>query len=233
MEWRQGRDDLLSRRHTFDPRVSPRNIDGQISTGTCSSTGISPFPVTSQPQRRTQWHGRVEVWSPVIYFSLDPLKSIRLRNRSRRQTRCHLLVPKVGHIFKYQWRLRGGAIYKSNKNKVLYYVEIKCQLDAIDNFYWRFYCLLSMFRAPLCPSSGAREYYTDGCCLWYLVQSNKTCNKNHLLHLVGILFPHINFIPCPLTLIKMIRHMLLRIILSFDVIKTFSPLICFKNLFNF
>ena len=80
-----------------------------------------------------------------------------------------------------------------------------------------------MFRAPLCPSSGVREYYTDGRCLWYLVlwfsscrygvelrvmcpvcslmmgimvpetcwTSNKICNKYHLLHLVGILFPHI------------------------------------------
>jgi len=27
-------------------------------------------------------------------------------------------------------------------------------------FYCRSYCLLSMFRAPLCPSSGDREYYT-------------------------------------------------------------------------
>ena len=26
-----------------------------------------------------------------------------------------------------------------------------------------------MFRAPLCPSPGAREYYTSGCCLSYLV----------------------------------------------------------------
>jgi hypothetical protein len=26
-----------------------------------------------------------------------------------------------------------------------------------------------MFRATLCPSSGAREYYTSGCCLSYLV----------------------------------------------------------------
>jgi hypothetical protein len=26
-----------------------------------------------------------------------------------------------------------------------------------------------MFRAPLCPSSGAWEYYTVGCSLWYLV----------------------------------------------------------------
>ena len=109
------------------------------------------------------------------------------------------------------------------------------------------------FGTPLCPSSGAREYYTSGCCLSYLVlgfqvvgmvwgwglcvrfagccnssttyrqlenqaqnttgsnhfyntlellmmdimvpetcwASNNICNKNHLLHLVGILFPHI------------------------------------------
>jgi len=27
-------------------------------------------------------------------------------------------------------------------------------------FYCRSYCLLNMFRTPLCPSSGAQEYYT-------------------------------------------------------------------------
>ena len=27
-------------------------------------------------------------------------------------------------------------------------------------FYCRSYCFLNMFRAPLCPSSGAQEYYT-------------------------------------------------------------------------
>jgi hypothetical protein len=114
-----------------------------------------------------------------------------------------------------------------------------------------------MFRAPLCPSSGAWEYYTVVCSLWSLVlgfqvvgmvwswglcvrfagccfkhttlsstpyrqleiqapkttsgnqlyntsellmmgimvpetccTSNKICNKKHLLHLVGISFPH-------------------------------------------
>jgi len=47
-----------------------------------------------------------------------------------------------------------------------YYVEIKCQLDATDDFYCGSYCLLNMFRTPLCPSS---EYYTSGCCLSYLV----------------------------------------------------------------
>ena len=112
-------------------------------------------------------------------------------------------------------------------------MEIKFQLDATDDFYCRSYCLLNMFWAPLCPSSGTREYYTGGCCLSYLVlwfascqygmktrapnttgsnhlyntlellmmgivvpktcwTSSKICNKNHLLHLVGILFPHTN-----------------------------------------
>ena len=56
-----------------------------------------------------------------------------------------------------------------------YYVEIKCQLDATDDFYCRSYCLLNMFRAPLFPSSGAREYYTEGCCLWYLVLRFSSC----------------------------------------------------------
>ena len=88
-------------------------------------------------------------------------------------------------------------------------------------FLLQIYCLLNMFQAPLCPSSGARDYYTVGCCLLYLVlwfsscqygvelrvvcpvcgqmmgimvpetcwASNKICNKKHLLHLVGILFP--------------------------------------------
>jgi hypothetical protein len=37
------------------------------------------------------------------------------------------------------------------------------------SFYCRSYRLLNMFRTPLCPSSGAREYYTGGCCLSYLV----------------------------------------------------------------
>ena len=41
-----------------------------------------------------------------------------------------------------------------------YYVEIKYLLDATDDIYCRFYCMLNMFRAILCPSSGAREYYT-------------------------------------------------------------------------
>ena len=55
------------------------------------------------------------------------------------------------------------------------YVEIKCQLDATDDFYCRSYCLLNMFWAPLCPLSEAREYYTSGCCLSYLVLWFSSC----------------------------------------------------------
>ena len=55
------------------------------------------------------------------------------------------------------------------------HVEIKCQLDATEEFYCRSYCLLNMFRVPLCPSSGAREYYTSDCCLWYLVLWFSSC----------------------------------------------------------
>ena len=29
-----------------------------------------------------------------------------------------------------------------------------------QRFYCRSYCLLNMFQAPLCPSSGAQEHYT-------------------------------------------------------------------------
>ena len=43
--------------------------------------------------------------------------------------------------------------------------------------YCRSYCLLNMFRAPLCPSSGAQEYHRGGCCLWYLVLWFSSCRS--------------------------------------------------------
>ena len=41
--------------------------------------------------------------------------------------------------------------------------------------YCRSNCLHNMFRAPLCPSSGAQQYYTGGCCLWYLMLWFSSC----------------------------------------------------------
>jgi len=54
------------------------------------------------------------------------------------------------------------------------YLHILCDFDRASSlicgnkmptrcnrgFYYRFYCLLNMFRAPLCSSSGVQEYYT-------------------------------------------------------------------------
>ena len=42
-------------------------------------------------------------------------------------------------------------------------------------FYCRSYCLLNMFRAPLCPSSGAQELLYSGCGLWYFVPWFSSC----------------------------------------------------------
>ena len=49
-----------------------------------------------------------------------------------------------------------GKVHKIKFEVILtvhrrYYVEIKCQLDATDYIYCRFYCMLNMFRAILCP----------------------------------------------------------------------------------
>jgi hypothetical protein len=53
-----------------------------------------------------------------------------------------------------------------------------------------------MFWAPLCPSSGAREYYTSGCCLSYLVLGFQVIGMvwswGLCVRFAGcILFPHI------------------------------------------
>jgi len=44
----------------------------------------------------------------------------------------------------------------------------KMQIRCNRGFHCRSYCLLNMFRAPLCPSSGAQEYYTvvAACGIW-------------------------------------------------------------------
>jgi hypothetical protein len=78
----------------------------------------------------------------------------------------------------HNYHLKGTSklyIVEEEANKKEVYVEIKCQLHATDDFYCRSYCLLNMFRAPLCPSSGAREYYTSGCCLSYFVLWFSSC----------------------------------------------------------
>ena len=64
------------------------------------------------------------------------------------------------------------------------------------------YCLLNMFRAPLCPSSGAREYYTGGCCLWYLLLWFSNCRYGVQLRVMCLVCIHNNSLHY-LTLIKL------------------------------
>jgi hypothetical protein len=49
-------------------------------------------------------------------------------------------------------------------------VEIKCQLNATDEFLLQILLFAQhVSGAPLRPSSGALKYHTSGCCLPYLV----------------------------------------------------------------
>ena len=55
------------------------------------------------------------------------------------------------------------SIYKLRhlpSDKTIYVCGNKMPTRCKRGFYCRSYCLLNMFRAPLCPSSGAQEYYT-------------------------------------------------------------------------
>ena len=102
-------------------------------------------------------HG-VESWAK----GRGPQTVWNLQRRENSLSRCQISNHRkkfLKYVFPWWWtpRLRSWRMWS--------HVEIKCQLDATDNFYCRFYYLLNMFRAPLCPSSGAREYYTSGCCL--------------------------------------------------------------------
>ena len=59
-----------------------------------------------------------------------------------------------------------GNVYKNfirklqGKTQLGKYSGNKMPTRCNRHFYCRSYCLLNMFRAPLCPSSGAQEYYT-------------------------------------------------------------------------
>ena len=101
------------------------------------------------------------------------------RTKTRQKGKTRLEIKGIRGIYKYTY------IYIYIYVCVcVCYVEIKCQLDATDDFYCRFYCILNMFRAILCPSSGAPEYYTDGRFLWYLVLWFSGCRYGVVLEVV-------------------------------------------------
>ena len=77
-----------------------------------------------------------------------------------------------------QWRMQKHVNYITCHFINIKYTQIcgnKMPTRCNGGFYCRSYCLLNMFRAPLCPSSGAQEYYTGGCCLWYFMLWFSSC----------------------------------------------------------
>jgi len=121
----------------------PQGWSGQVRK-------ISPPPGfdtrTVQPNLIT----RMEIYYPATYEKLNFQSGKMLRNY--KSIRRHLLR---------KWnrkRMTGGVVRfiktlaRICGNKML----TRCN----RGFYCRSYCLLNMFRAPLCPSAGDQEYYT-------------------------------------------------------------------------
>ena len=144
------------------------------------------------------WRMRIAFWIPkgtntlpeyVILIAFS--RQLRLREHA---SILNLYLPCLSRVLlstlctsltkTYKWEHNGKGLSECDtavffpfavyRYEMLECLEIECQLDSTDDFYCRSYCLLNMFRA-LCPSSGAREFYTGGCCLWYLVLWFSSC----------------------------------------------------------
>ena len=114
------------------------------------------------PIHNSLYHGKIKILKYEFWYKLADLNDIKIPNHHS-ELKFHYLSRGYRELIFSTFDSYGTSTLHLN------YVEIKCQLDATDVIYCRLYCMLNMFRAILCPSSGARGYYTDGRCLWYLV----------------------------------------------------------------
>ena len=73
--------------------------------------------------------------------------------------RRQCLWPRERGSFGYRKKTRSGLTITFSV-KLLRICGNKMPTRCSRGFYCRCYCLLNMFRAPICPSSGAQEYYT-------------------------------------------------------------------------
>ena len=108
-------------------------------------------------------------------------------------TRLHIYIFEPFQLpsIKYYVPLTGACMYFlwfSEQSHVISYTTFKNCGNKMPTrwnrgFYCRSYCLLNMFRAPLCPSSGAQEYYT------VVAACGISCCG---FQVAGLVFPHIN-----------------------------------------
>ena len=97
--------------------------------------------------------------------------------------RMHFAIPSPPYALTFTFdtftlhvKILGGFLAKTSTFLCGNKMPTRCN----RGFYCRSYCLLNMFRAPLCPSSGAQEYYTMvapcgiSCCA-----SKHSANRTH------------------------------------------------------
>ena len=95
--------------------------------------------------------------------------------RCNRGFYCNLIACSTcfGHHYAHQQELKSiiqwllPVVFRAAVFKLLVWCGAEGYVSGLQDacwlnrgFYYRSYCLLNMFRAPLCPSSGAQEYYT-------------------------------------------------------------------------
>jgi len=95
------------------------------------------------------------------FYNLSCDRSVVLANRRMRSSASSV---NIHYLFWCDFD-RASSLICGNK------MPTRCN----RGFYCRSYCLLNMLRAQLCPSSGAQDYYTCGCCLWYFLLWLSSC----------------------------------------------------------
>ena len=108
-----------------------------------------------------QWHTDVSNEPPESIFKLEKWyhRSVYLTWYPK-WTSVKLLRRTVTHKHTHTHKVirYGLSAYNSYSSYNIHSFKMPTRCNR--GFHCRSYCLLNMFRAPLCPSSGAQEYYT-------------------------------------------------------------------------
>ena len=105
-------------------------------------------------ETHTHTHTYSNVWKGWVYNHGVMLKVVKSHNI----TRCILLLQRL--YSNLSWKKQRKQIWCDFDRASSLICGNKMPTRWNRGFYCRSYCLLNMFRAPLCPSSGAEEYYT-------------------------------------------------------------------------
>jgi len=111
---------------------------------------------------RHAWEGLVGMGVSPRHVPCHTWEAHRMHLRSLWNCKTFLFQMVVTSCISVQY-LRKYGFAKSSGNLYAPCILVcgnKLPTRCNRGFYCSFYCLLNIFRAPLCPSSGAQEYYT-------------------------------------------------------------------------